>query len=1273
MKPSEQLPVPLRKILGFISEHWLFLLVFVLVMVLIAAIVIFLVYRSRKKAAPAAAAGPAANLPPPTAAQTGHLRAAWLRFLRRLPQAYRRSILNFEHFVVMGAPASGKSQLIDNYTDWKRQTKEFASSQPNDPDLPVYLASSEVVMELPARILEDHSESVYRALNRLWRPIFRERGPTVIAVVNVMDLMGRTPDVVKDLAEKMRGKINVISAIRGRAIEVRVAFTHLDEIAGYHDFAAFCRDAGIPVRIAPPTEPGHVDVPARLDAWFEEIRGYLPVALTSLPSPEYRRIVTFLRRAPEATDKIKPFLKALFQHEALVPDPVYGGIYLSSDPPGVANPLSSALERGPGPDPQRRHAIVSALIAGGSLAYMALAFETQYSSWSTASEAFEHYHPNHPADVELTNRNAVVAFTSQSTGWLERHPDFFGAVRRGMRKQFTELIRDHFFVRHLYEVAAKGTLRENGIAMAARRSIYYLGVIHSDKNDRLEILDRERQQVYISMLELPADTTLIRDYLQNVDEPLTKPLVDFQLANDGIDSMDEATDWIDFLVERNKSLEDNRLTEDELRKMQILAKNLSPRLGRFLHEHLTRYIALHLDTAAGTAISAHDGKRQGPGPLELYYRSKYEGFLQKSAWASDEDLIKALQRVIKMVNETAIAVTTPRSVEELVFQLELLYSETTDSEIGPVSHLHIENTNQEMVVTSAAWSEILRNSRAAEYVKSFSASVEREPDRDVFFDPDTDRSLAPVIWNASGDMSVIFVGRGVLRGKYTRAAYDKHVREATLRLARVLDRAKIGADLQAKIVSAISDAVRRYGNYYRDEVLKFCQAFDVQARSVEELRVALAQMSSDSSAFNDFLVTVDKNTQLDGTGNPMLTSITAALADFDVWHKVVDGGAGTELGKYKSILGQLLVDLGPNAKDAKEEGGGAAAAAPSAAPSAGAASGPPEGPDTLEKALSPAGKRYLKELLGEAGSYSHLVEMWLSSVSLPENQRKPFRAPLRRLAELGGRDVGAVVWREWHAEMFPEVQAIATKFPFDPNAKEEATPAALKALFHPLEGKFFDRYRRFMEPIATEGDRPPYHVRASVARAVGLPPNMFGVINAAAALSARLWDAAGNPTPLELKIATLRFDKDARLRPELEGKTAITLMYMNIGDSSVFNFNQKPSLITVGFDWTKDLRSQVGLQLTDLSTKDNTFPPPTVSNGVYWSFHHLLRLGTPSLVKSPTTARLYTWLIRVQPDYAPNDVIPVRFVTVTDPWEPFTTLARYVGRPREAAKREEFR
>jgi hypothetical protein len=407
----------------------------------------------------------------------------------------------------------------------------------------------------------------------------------------------------------------------------------------------------------------------------------------------------------------------------------------------------------------------------------------------------------------------------------------------------------------------------------------------------------------------------------------------------------------------------------------------------------------------------------------------------------------------------------------------------------------------------------------------------------------------------------------------------------------------------------------------------------------------------------------------------MLASIRTEMAAFDAWHSVVDGNGGApELGKYKAILGQLLVDLGPGSD---KDGAAAAAppppAAPSAAPAAGGAAGSggtDTSTDTLEKVLSPVGRLYLAELRGEKGSYAVLVENWLTSVKMPENQRKAFRAPLRRLAELGRTDLERVIWKVWNADMLPAIEHVAVRFPFSRTAKEEATPTDIKDLFDPKDGKIFDLFRRYYEPISDINAKAAFHPKPAVARSVSLPPGLFPAINASAALSSRLWDSSGNPQPLQLKISTLRFDRTAKLRSDgdADHRQALTVMYLNVGEGSVFNFNQKPSLVTVGFDWTKDLRSQVGIQITDVVTKENSFPAPIVSDGQYWSFWHLLLRAAVSSVKSPPGAQLYTWEVWTQPDAQPGQMIPVRFVAVTDPWEPFAVIGRLAPRPKDPPK-----
>jgi type VI secretion system protein ImpL len=160
------------------------------------------------------------------------LRRAWLRFLLRLPREYRRSILNFEHFILLGLPGSGKSRLLETQTDYRYQMRQVAGDAPVDPELPVVLASGSVIIELPARFLEDETLEGRIALERLWGPLYARRSPTVVLAVDVSWLTNATRDDLRELSRFTRSKVNVLSALRKKPVELRVALTHLDALVG---------------------------------------------------------------------------------------------------------------------------------------------------------------------------------------------------------------------------------------------------------------------------------------------------------------------------------------------------------------------------------------------------------------------------------------------------------------------------------------------------------------------------------------------------------------------------------------------------------------------------------------------------------------------------------------------------------------------------------------------------------------------------------------------------------------------------------------------------------------------------------------------------------------------------------------------------------------------------------------------------------------------------------------------------------------------------------
>jgi hypothetical protein len=1181
---------------------------------------LFMRWQARKKSE--------ASPPPPVDAtggasvsqiRPGQLRDAWQRFTAQLPAIYRRSILNFDHFVVLGAAAAGKSRVISAHTDWKRLAKQFLGSQSYDPDLQVYVASSAIVTEVPANILGDHSDRCRSALKNLWKPLYRHRAPTVIVVVDAIRLRDGTSDSVSDLADTLRGKINLLSSIRKRRIDVRVTLTHLDEIEGYTEFAAFCRAQGISTRIPFTPDDLGKDLKAQLEGWITDLRAHLPRALTKASATDFKRIVAFLRRAPEIVPSLVQFLGVLYSHEVTSLDLIPDGVYLASDPPGVANPLLGAAERGPGPNPRRRHELIAVAVTSAVVAFLVAAYRDQRSVWLPASEAIASYKPGGTPALERMHRSRITQFTSPtSRSAFLSHPDFFSRARADMRSAFSEKIRAGVLEERLKTVVATGEAREGQIPLPQRRSLYVLALIHSDKHDYMKILAPNRHAIWSEMTNLDED--LIADYLHNTDVAYASP-ISFEFPQRDVDALDMPRTWITFLREVDAEIADGVIRPAELKAFQSRAAQLLMALDRFEHDDLTLKILEELEVAA---------ELSGGEAMETQIHGAYTP--RYTAWLSDvrsADLFaqrNELKRIFRVISEGQIQVSEQPLLRNLVDRVALLYGVGTPMSPEEEKPVLLKLTGQELSFDPKRWRELIRDSTASEQIAQFMRA--KSNDGSIFFSRDDENALHPVSWNPTNDGSAIFVGRASLDGRYTRDAFERHVRDVVNKLGEVLDKSKISDEERRGLSDFVREQVRRYATEYRGQLVRFVGSFGLHAGSQEALRVALSQMVADQSPFNDYLVAVDRNATIDTGNAPLLVPMRDAVADFGPWHAVVDGGgAAPELKKYRAILGTLLADLGPPA---------------------GADTGKPTDPttianETLEKALTPAGRVVLANLRGEKGSYAKLVGEWLASVHLPAYQEGAFLAPLLELNAIGKRDIDHVLTRTWERDMLPDVLKIMQRYPFDPDAKDEVTPRELTAVFHPQNGRFFDYFRRYLEPVSDFGDGAPFRQKGSTRGSVNLPPDLYPVVNAAAILSSRFWDPNGKPIPLVVRVQTLPFPHG--INPGL----ALTLIYMNAGDQSVFNFNQQPGTTFLNLDWTKETLSQVGVQLTDLESKENTFPEPVVTQSSFWSFLRLLRKGSATPARQPADAQVYTWNVKIGREG--TDTMPIRFVVLDDPWD----------------------
>ena len=173
---------------------------------------------------------------------------------------------------------------------------------------------------------------------------------------------------------------------------------------------------------------------------------------------------------------------------------------------------------------------------------------------------------------------------------------------------------------------------------------------------------------------------------------------------------------------------------------------------------------------------------------------------------------------------------------------------------------------------------------------------------------------------------------------------------------------------------------------------------------------------------------------------------------------------------------------------------------------------------------------------------------------------------------------------------------------------------------------------------------------------MSLPPDFKAALNSGKLLAQRLWDEKGTPRKLEFQLTPVPFQTGS------SGNLVPTMVYLNVGEQSVFNFNQAPQAARIAVDWTHDDPVQLGLQVTDSNTNEQSFPAPVVVEGPFWRVFRLFIKGSTSKVRTPIEGELHEWQLGV--DGSHGMTVRASFVVHGDPWQGFNLphIASSAGR-----------
>jgi hypothetical protein len=1188
-----------KKFLGLeIWPYW----VAIIVIAALAVLLVFLIKRRRaKKVEPPVEDTKEKPFPPAT------LRNIWKEFLRQIPGEFRRSIMMYEHFVVLGESGAGKSSLIDACTDWQGQARQFYPSYTADPLLQICLGSRVVVQEIPPALLNDTSKPALTALRKLWRPLFRRREPTVVVVLNGTALQFDTIESLKKHAQMIRGKINIISRLRKKPVKVCIALTHMDQQQGFLEFSRFLHENNIPLDIRFTSKKDLQN----LSTCLEKYEDYLSYGLTTLPAKDYLQVISFLRQASDLFSRVSVFARILQSPDPLSPEPEVIRLSLTSEKEGdrvISNPFVSALgtEELRRIQPLRKHQIAAAALVVFGVAYLlsGYLYERHLLNKTDREMARMHVSPPVLADYDREMHRLFLDFSMslKKDPLLAFLPNFFPNFHQKINNRLVRSIRKFYLIPELQRLSIQGQGEE-----VQERTLYLLSLMCATNTNQLGglILEnlREESQEWTRRLGLPK--LLIEDYVSN-NTDLREVALDLSKLNlarlEGRGQAPDLLPWLLYFRELNKTYQKSWISKSHLQKLQKEAGLGLELLAKLERYNLYAKFSELLDSELKVLKPAVD--------IDFIWMQRKRGKINREVIRQFLTFFRGLTIAYPPVKELSLG----RLMENTKGMMTLFAREP---QVGETVKFDI--AGEVFEYDKKKWKELTINSRITLSLRDFIAENKRG-DGLLFFE--LDEGFDDIQMNPTNEGRFLFLGKGKVGGRFTRGAFEERVKPALMELPDFLDSLPIEKSEKDRFRNLVFRETQAFAEKYVDEWRNYYWHFDVQAESLEELRYVLTQMQLPSSPFENFLNIIKENTVLEFGDNPYFSPIEAKLKTFAFIGRVMEKRKDSlpELENYRAILAQMQRDLESNEPPQPAEG--------------------EEDTSLFESQLSPLGRFFLTVLRGEEDSYLKLAEKWLKNVGISGEYKHLFLEPFRQAYQLGRPEVKEKINSLWSELYLSDIQPLVTRFPFNRKAESAISPSDLTTVLHPQQGTFWKAFKLFMSPVCRETGGV-FTERKCPLGSLRLSQDLLNAVNNITRIGRTLWDEKGVPQPLVLYFKSFPL-------PALTDKEMVAVLsYLQFGNSSVFGFNQRPAWQKFELEWWKEQPAAVGFEFRTSPDTPSIYKAITIPEA-NWSFHRLLGLG--EVVDND----VLVWNVE-RPEY-PSDYLKVKFATKSDPWAVFKLI-----------------
>jgi hypothetical protein len=1177
----------------FAWKHWPYYLAFLLLVVLVVVLVL-VVRRRRRNAAQAGIE------PEPTPQPRLDLVKAWKAFVKGIPREQRKSIALYRPFIVLGAAGSGKSELIDRCLDWQGQAAQFHPSYTDDPLVQIYHGAETVVQELSVVLQGDVSKRARDALLRLWKPLRRGKEPRVVAILDATGLRVDPPDVLVKHAQLIRGKINILSSLFRRPIETEIVLTHMDQFEGYSELSGFLWDSGTGMSVTFKTE----EELGTLESCVERFEAHLPLALATRSAGEYLKILSFLRNVPGVLTSLSTFVDALRAADPSTPTPQITGLTLGSNKEvsgSTANPFASAITQKDVARfrPLRRHRVAAAAIAVGGAAYLGGGYLYEASTVAEATRLAD----------ELTTATAPIypglARRRFFDYLAERKGSFLPLILPSFVAGDSVFFKKKIYARYMGDLRGRvlfPRLKQPADTEEGQKKVLYdLALIYGSESNGLGKLILKDVTRWEETLDLPVD--LIRDYLKHAAVPPDFDLPFDVRRFDRSFNLSAGTDYARsdlFFQELSKAPRLPYITREQLQRLQAKAEALLVDIRNLDRNRMLADLLDLLQRDAGLEIGAAWRSRIGQvAPVDPEAMQKLVWILKGSDLAYPDANSIHLGRLMSYVKQTTALKDR--------FGVDVLLSVP----------------GQEFKFSSGAWHDLMVRSRVTLLLEEFVTTRAAET-LAVFFPAGAE--YPGLVMRSEGGGDGFFAGNGKVNGFFTKKAFEDQVKPLLVgmpELMKTLQRISVNDEEREGLSNFVVRELEDYAERYVSEYRQYYRAFRYRVPTETALQYVLTQLQLPASPLKKFLSDVERNTRLEiEEGNKYLEPMMEVQNTFAFLQSILAKPKGGPSGfdGYAALLGKMQVALssgGPAAADEADEA------------------------SALLAKLSPLGQMALSIFRDAPDSNYRLVETWLTNFSIRSLWQEPFVGPIKEGYRLGLRDANQVIAGIWDKLATDYLVPLRTAFPFDPRSETNAQASQLGEALLPKKG-FWLTFQSQIAPVCSKRlDR--WTRRVSRFDPVRLPRNMLAQVNALAGLRDVLFDAKGDPRPMILSA------QPQLLPAQRFGDVAAVLAFLQIGDSTVYAFNQQPGSQEVPLKWWKAETSVVGAAFAREGQSKKTYRNLTVAESL-WSFHRLLLLAAGK----PTQKDWTTWNINIPG--SKQAAVALAFRIKGGPWQPFQAL-----------------